>query len=105
VCFLGFACVPKGQRRLVQRARSDSRIIVKQSDSLKSFASVIEISAFQLHFARQQARFRVYASLRLQRHDLFSNFLSLVWFMGADLDRAESEKHLPLSRRVFVCLP
>ena len=104
VCFVGFACLPIRQCRFIQCSRSDGRIIVKQSDSLESFARVIEISALQLHFTREQARFRIYASLRLQRHDLFGDFLSLVWFMGADLDRAEREQHLRLSRRVFRCL-
>src|SRR5207249_5911283 len=56
ICFVGFASLPICQGRLVQRARSNSWIIVKQRDTLKSLASVIEIPALQLNLARQEDR-------------------------------------------------
>ena len=45
VCFLGVTRLAKCDRGFVQRARSDGWIVIKQGDSLKSFASVIEVPA------------------------------------------------------------
>src|SRR6266540_1212080 len=48
ICFLGFAGLPICERGFVECTRSDGCVVVKQSDALKRFARVIEISAFQL---------------------------------------------------------
>ena len=104
ICFLGIAGLAKGKRGFVQRARSDGWVVVEQRDAFKCFARVIEVSALQLHFAREQTRFGIYTALGLQRHDFFGDLLSLIGFMGAYLNRAEREQHLCLSRRVFGSL-
>ncbi len=71
--FLGVAGLAKGERGLVERARSNGWVVVEQRDALKCFAGIIEVSALQLHFACEQTRFGVYAGklqtarLRLQR--------------------------------------
>jgi hypothetical protein len=44
VCFVGLAGLSICQRGFVQCARSDCWIVVKQRDSFKCFAGVIEIS-------------------------------------------------------------
>ena len=75
VCFVGFARLPIRECRFVQCPRSDGRIVVKQSHALECPTRVIEIPTLQLDFAREQARFRVDTPLRLQRHDLFRDFL------------------------------
>src|SRR4029077_14794962 len=86
VCFLGVTRLAKCHRGFVQRARSDGWIVIKQGDSLKSFASVIEIPTHELNLAREQARFCVYAALGLQHHDFFRDLLGVVRFMSADLN-------------------
>src|SRR5262245_6793582 len=91
VCFFSIAGLAKCNGSFVQRARSDGWIVVKQGDAFESFAGVIELSALELHFTRQQARFRVYAALRLQGHDFFSDLLRLVRFMSADLNCTECQ--------------
>ena len=91
VCFLGVTRLAKCHRGFVQRARSDGWIVVKQGDAFESFAGVIELSALQLNFAREQARFRVYAALGLQDHDFFSDLLRLIRFMCADLNCTECQ--------------
>src|SRR5437899_4662991 len=100
ICFVGFASLPICQRSFVQSARSNSWIIVKQRDTLKSLASVIEIPALQLDLARQETRFSIHATLWLQRHDLLGNLLGVVRFVRTDLDRAERKQHFRLSCRV-----
>src|SRR5205814_3730879 len=65
VCFLAVAGLAKGHGGFVQRARSDGWIVVKQSYAFESLAGVIEVSALQLDFAREQACFSVYAALGL----------------------------------------
>jgi hypothetical protein len=81
----------KGYRGFVQRARSDGRIVVKQSDAFESFAGVIEVPALELDFTCEQARFRVHAALGLQHHDFFGNLLRIVRFMSADLNCTEGQ--------------
>ena len=91
ICFFCFAGLAKRQRSFVQCARCYGRVVVKQSHALKSFAGVVVISALQLDLAREQTRFRIHASLRLQRHDLFGDFLRLIRFVRADLHCTERE--------------
>ena len=91
ICFLGIAGLAKCERGLVESARSDGWVVVKQSDAFECFAGVIEVSTLQLHFACKQARFGIYAALGLQRHDFFGDLLCLVRFMGAYLNHAERE--------------
>ena len=75
ICFLGIAGLAKGERGLVERARSDGWVVVEQRDALKCFAGVIEVSTLQLHFACKQARFGVYAGkLQTARLD-YSEFM------------------------------
>src|SRR6266404_1310757 len=100
VCFLSVTRLAKCHRGFVQRARSDGWIVIKQGDSLKSFAGVIEMPALELDFAGEQARFRVYAALGLERHDFLCDLLRLVGFMSADLNGTEREQDLRFSRRV-----
>jgi hypothetical protein len=45
VGFFGVAGLAKSHCGFVQRARSDGRIIVEQSDAFKCFPCIIEISA------------------------------------------------------------
>src|SRR5262245_18440230 len=91
VCFFGVARLAKCHRSFVQRAWSDGRIVIKQSDAFESFASVIEVSALELDFAREQARFRIDATFGLQRHDFFSDLLRLVRLVGTDLNCTERQ--------------
>ena len=104
VCFLALTSLTKCQRGFVQRAWSDGWIVVKQGDSFKGFAGVIEVPALELDFTGKQTRFRVYPTFGLKRHDFFSDLLCLIGFMSADLNRPERQQHLRLTRGIFGSL-
>src|SRR5881394_3564881 len=91
VCFLGVTRLAKCHRGFVQRARSNGWIVIKQGDSLESFASVIEVPALELDFTGEQARFRVHAALGLEHYNFFGNLLRLIGFMSADLNCTERQ--------------
>src|SRR5580700_11934624 len=78
ICLIGFASTLIGERRLLQRARGNRRIVVKQRHAHERLAGVVEMTALDLHVAREQTRLGVYATFRLKDHYFLGDFLGVV---------------------------
>src|SRR5438067_449195 len=81
ICFGRFTSALIGERRFIQSARRDSRIIVQQSNASESLTGLVEISTLELYISAQKTCLRVHPPLRLQCHDFLRNLLRLIWFM------------------------
>src|ERR1017187_6261599 len=89
--FISLAGALIGERRLLQCARGDCRVVVKQRHAHERLSGVIEMAALNLHVASEQTRLGIHTPLRLKSHDFLGDFLGIVSFVGGDFHRAQRE--------------
>ena len=100
---IGFLFLPGlliGERRFLQSARSNRRIVIKQGDTHESLARFVEMLALDLDVAGQQSRLRIHAPFRLEAHDFLGDLLRVIGFVRGNFRGPEREQGLRLRRRI-----